>query len=118
MFCAKKVHLIHQDGLEIGCGQRNMYSCLYTLPSTIDQKDFVLHRYGVSAMFLGFGQKLPQLGGAHVLHHNVGGAHDHVQNFHTENSEEYIALQYPTTNCLQRTLPSPPYSPEHDAIAD
>lgn len=106
-FCASEICIIDEDGLDIGCGQWGLCPPLYTIPSPIEHEDFIWQIFGVSRVFLGVRQKLLQLGEAHMLCQEFGGALVPVQTLHSGNVGEYIALQNSTTNGLHASCSHP-----------
>lgn len=67
---------------------------------------FMVHRSELAEVYTAVAQKLQQLGGAQIA------------KVHSDNAEEYIALQDNPAHDLQGTSFSPPYTPEHNAIAE
>lgn len=97
--CASEVRGVHKYGLEIPCGQRDIYPCLYTLPSSVEHKKIVGHKSGFTAVFFGLAQNLPQFDRAHALQQRFVGAH--AKYFHRNIAELNISLQNLTTNGLK-----------------
>lgn len=63
----------------------------------------MVHQSELTDVFKAMAKKLQQLEGAPIA------------NVHSDNAEDYIALQENPANDLQVTSFSPPYTPEHNA---